>query len=158
MSIDSATFRSVLGRFASGVTVVTARDGHGTDHGMTVSAFCSLSLEPPLVLMCVEQRTEMHPILEQARHCAVSILEESQESLSRRFAEPMTDRFNGIGYTRGITGAALLDDALAHVECELVDRHPGGDHTIFVARVLTANAASDRPLLHYRGGYAQLER
>lgn len=158
MTIDSATFRAVLGRFASGVTVVTARDEHGTDHGMTVSAFCSLSLEPPMVLMCVEQRTDMHPILERARHCAVNILEEGQESLSRRFAERMTDRFNGIGYTRRITGAALLDEALAHVECELVERYPGGDHTIFIARVLAASAGSDRPLIYYRGGYAQMER
>ncbi|HJR40979.1 MAG TPA: flavin reductase family protein [Gemmatimonadaceae bacterium] len=158
MTIDPATFRSVLGRFASGVTVVTARDESGTDHGMTVSAFCSLSLHPPLILMCVEQGAEMHPILERAHHCAVSILEEHQESLSRRFAEPMTDRFEGIGYTRQVTGAALLDDALAHVECELLERHPGGDHTIFIARVIAAGATSERPLIYYRGGYAQMER
>ncbi|HJU89875.1 MAG TPA: flavin reductase family protein [Gemmatimonadaceae bacterium] len=158
MTIDPATFRSVLGRFASGVTVVTAREANGIDHGMTVSAFCSLSLEPAMVLMCVEKQTEMHPILEQVRHCAVNILEESQESISRRFAERMTDRFNGVGYTRRITGAALLDEALAHIECELVERYPGGDHTIFIARVLAASASSDRPLLYYRGGYAQMER
>jgi flavin reductase (DIM6/NTAB) family NADH-FMN oxidoreductase RutF len=70
----------------------------------------------------------------------------------------MTDRFQGIGYTRQVTGAALLDDALAHVECELLERHPGGDHTIFIARVIAASATSERPLIYYRGGYAQMER
>lgn len=158
MTINASTFRSVLGRFASGVTVVTARDAGGRDHGMTVSAFASLSLQPPLILMCVEKRAELHPVLEEAGKCAVNILSEDQESLSRRFAERMTDRFDGIGYTRGITGAALLDEALAHIECELVDRHPGGDHTIYIGRVIAATATSSRPLLYYRGGYAQMER
>jgi flavin reductase (DIM6/NTAB) family NADH-FMN oxidoreductase RutF len=158
VTVDSSTFRAVLGRFASGVTVLTVRDADGKDHGMTVSAFCSLSLQPPLVLMCIEHRSELHPIMELATQCAINILAEGQESLSRRFAERMTDRFDGIGYRRRVTGAALLDDALAHVECEIIDRHPGGDHTIFIARVIAASAGSDRPLLYYRGGYAQMER
>ncbi len=158
MTIDIASFRSVLGRFASGVTVVTARDAEGRDHGMTVSAFASLSLEPPLVLMCVERRAELHPVLHEATRCAINILSEDQESLSRRFAERMTDRFDGIGYSRGVTGAALLEEALAHIEAEIVDRHPGGDHTIYIAKVIAASATSARPLLYYRGGYAQMER
>jgi flavin reductase (DIM6/NTAB) family NADH-FMN oxidoreductase RutF len=158
MPIDQALFRSVLGRFASGVTVVTATDAAGVDHGMTVSAFCSLSLEPPLVLACVDHAASMHPVLSAASHFAVSILGSGQEAIARRFAESLRDRFTGIGFTRGITGAALINDALAHLECEMHDRHEGGDHTIFIGEVVAGEASTDRPLLYYRGGYAQLER
>lgn len=156
--IDPALFRSVLGRFAAGVTVVTARDGGGHDHGMTVSAFCSLSLDPTLVLVCIEQRTEMHGILEHATHFAVNMLSAGQESLSRRFAEPMEDRFAGVGYTRGVTGLVLLEGILAYLECRLVSRHREGDHTIVIGEVIAGEAFAERPLLYYRGGYAQLER
>src|ERR671922_2056417 len=121
--LDPATFRSVLGRFASGITVVTVRDESGKDYGMTVSAFCSLSLEPPLVLCCIEQRTAIHRVLSSApaAQFAVNILAAAQESISRRFAEHVEDRFEGIGYTRGVTGAALIEGALAYIECNLVD-------------------------------------
>lgn len=158
MSVDQATFRSVLGRFASGVTVVTVRDGD-TDHGMTASAFCSLSLDPPLVLVCIDRTTRMHELLQHVRHIAVSLLAADQEMISRRFAEPPDDtRFEGLGYTRGATGAPLLTDALAHLECELEERYQGGDHSIIVGRVIGAAAGDARPLLYYRGGYAELER
>lgn len=158
MPVDQATFRSVLGRFASGVTIVTVREGE-IDHGMTASAFCSLSLDPPLTLVCIERSTRMHEILARVDRYAVNLLTSNQEALSRRFAEPPDDsRFDGVGFDRGITGAPLLGDVLAHLECELVARHPGGDHTIIVGRVIAAAAADARPLLYYRGGYAALER
>ncbi|HEX6537056.1 MAG TPA: flavin reductase family protein [Gemmatimonadaceae bacterium] len=156
--IDPALFRSILGRFAAGVTVVTARDEKGHDHGMTVSAFCSLSLDPTLVLVCIERQTEMHGILEHATHFAVNMLSAAQESISRRFAEQMEDRFDGVGYTRGVTGLVLLEGILAYLECRLVARHAGGDHTIVVGEVIAGEAFAERPLLYYRGGYAQLER
>ncbi|MFN2399081.1 MAG: flavin reductase family protein [Gemmatimonadaceae bacterium] len=158
MSLDPAAFRSVLGRFASGVTVVTARNASGEDHGITVSAFCSLSLEPPLVLICVEHHAEMHAVLGDAAEFAVNVLAEGQESLARRFADRIGNRFDGLGLTRGITGAALLDNSLAHIECKVTDRRAGGDHTIFLGEVISASAQSERPLLYYRGGYAQMER
>ena len=125
---------------------------------MTVSAFCSLSLEPPLVLCCIDQHTFIHQVLASASHFAVNILSAAQESISRRFAEHVEDRFDGIGYTRGVTGAALLDGALAYIECDLVDCHRAGDHTIYIGEVIAASAHPERPLLYYRGGYAQLER
>lgn len=126
---------------------------------MTVSAFCSVSLVPPLVLICVDQAASMHAMLLETNHFAVNILATHQEPLSRRFSGPDEHkRFDGIGYERGLTGVALLDDALAHIECRRVAQHPAGDHTIVVGRVETATAHSDRPLLYYRGGYAQLER
>lgn len=158
MTVDPDTFRSALGRFASGVTVVTSRDGSGRDHGLTVSAFCSLSLEPPLVLVCIDQEASMHPVLDQATHFAVNILANGQEAIARRFAAPETDRFEGIGFVRGTTGAPILDDVLAYVECRKMSVTIGGDHTIVVGEVEHAEARSSGPLLYYRGGYAQLER
>jgi flavin reductase (DIM6/NTAB) family NADH-FMN oxidoreductase RutF len=156
--IDSDTFRSVLGRFASGVTIVTARDDAGADHGMTVSAFCSLSLEPPLVLFCVDHAASMYELLLSHPRFGISILSSNQEAYSRRFADPDSDRFDGIAYTRGDSGVVLLDDALAHLECRAIEHHDGGDHTIFIAEVERAQPKHGRPLLYYRGGYAQLER
>ena len=158
MSVDPDEFRSVLGRFASGVAVLTARNSRGLDHGMTVSAFCSLSLVPPLVLACIDRSADMHDVLRDATHFGISILEEGQEALSRRFAELPSNRFDGVGYSRGETGAILLDDALAHLECRRIDRHDAGDHTIYIGEVERAEAMPGRPLLYYRGGYAQLER
>jgi flavin reductase (DIM6/NTAB) family NADH-FMN oxidoreductase RutF len=158
MSVDQATFRSVLGRFASGVTIITVRDGD-VDHGMTASAFCSLSLTPPLTLVCVDRSTRMHELLTVAETYAVSLLASHQEAISRRFAEPPDEtRFDGVGFDRGVTGAPLLHEALAHVECEVVDRHAGGDHTIIIGRVIAAASWDARPLLYYRGGYAELGR
>jgi flavin reductase (DIM6/NTAB) family NADH-FMN oxidoreductase RutF len=159
MTIDPDSFRSVLGRFASGVTIVTVRDAEGRDHGMTVSAFCSVSLVPPLVSVCVDRAASMHAALLAAPHFAVSILAAHQEALSRRFSgfdEHL--RFDGVGFTRGQTGLALLDDALAHIECRRVDQYGAGDHTIVIGEVESAVAHAKRPLLYYRGGYAQLER
>lgn len=159
MAIDSDQFRSVLGRFASGVTVLTIRNGDGSDHGMTASAFCSVSLEPPLILACVDRSTEMHTLIEPATHFGVSVLAEGQEALSRRFAElPGVGRFDGVGYTRADSGVVLLDDAIAHLECRCVERHQAGDHSIFIGEVESAAVHQGRPLLYYRGGYAQLER
>lgn len=156
--IDSDTFRAALGRFSCGITILTARDQKGRDHGMTVSAFCSLSLEPPLVLVCVGHDASMHGLMMRAESIGLSVLSSAQEPLSRRFADPETDRFDGIGYSRGEKGVALLDDALVHLECDVVDRHEAGDHTIVICGVERAEAFDGRPLLYYRGGYAQLER
>lgn len=156
--IDPHTFRSVLGRFATGVTVLTARDRAGADHGMTASAFCSVSLEPPLVLACIDEQAEMHAVLEAAGHFGISILSEEQEALSRRFAEVETNRFDGVGYSRGSTGVALIDGAIAHLECRITARHPAGDHMIVLGEVVEAAALGQRPLIYYRSGYAALER
>lgn len=159
-------FRSVIGRFASGIAIVTARDASGEDHGMTATAFCSVSLVPPLVLICIERTATMHHVLEHATHVAVNLLSADQEELSRRFGSgepqrggiPEEVRFEGVGYTRGVTGGVLLNDALAHLECRIDARHPAGDHTIIVAEVEIATAHDARPLIYYRGGYTQLDR
>ena len=159
MTIDPDAFRSVLGRFASGITVVTTRDAEQRDVGMTVSAFCSVSLVPPMVQVCVDHAASLYAALVGNARYGVSILAAEQEALSRRFATAeSTRRFDGIGYRRGESGVLLLDDALAHLECRIVARHDAGDHTMFVGEVESATARSARPLLYYRGGYAQLER
>lgn len=156
--LDADTFRSVLGRFASGITIVTARDEAGTDYGMTVSAFCSLSLQPALVLICVAHDASMHDLLLTHPTCGISILSSTQEAYSRRFATKDFERFDGIAYSRGENGVVLLEDALAHIECRVLEHHNAGDHTILIAEVDRAEPLDGRPLLYYRGGYAQLER
>ena len=157
MTVDEHAFRAVLGRFATGVTVVSTRVDN-VDQGMTVSAFSSLSLVPPLIVICIDHEASMYPQMSRARHFAVNILREDQEAIARRFAGPDPNRFDGIGYTRGQTGLAVLDELLGFEECSVVARHPGGDHDIFVGSVEVAVARDGKPLLYYRGGYAQLER
>lgn len=157
MPIDPDLFRSVLGRFATGVTVVTARDERG-DHGMTVSAFSSLSLEPPLILICVAHEATMTPVIAAASDFVVNILSDGQEAMSRRFSSTLDDRFAGLGFARGERGVIILDDVQAWMECRVVSHHVEGDHTIIVGAVERAHARDARPLLYYCGGYAQLER
>lgn len=158
MPIDGDLFRAALSRFASGVTIITTRDEQGRDHGMTVSAFSSLSLEPPLVLVAIGHDATMAPVMATATSFGVNILSERQEELSRRFADKLDDRFAGIGITRGVLGDALIDEALGTLDCRIVARHPAGDHDIVVGEVEGAAAHDGRPLLYYRGGYAGLER
>ena len=159
MTLDPDSFRSVLGRFASGITVITTVDADGRDVGMTASAFSSVSLQPPLVQVCVDRTASMFDALLHAERFGVSVLADEQEALSRRFAAvESSHRFEGIGYTRGDSGVVLLDDALAQLECRIASRMEAGDHVIFLGEVERATARDARPLLYYRGGYAQLER
>lgn len=158
MSIDADLFRSVLGRFATGVTIVTIRDREGRDHGMTVSAFASLSLDPPMVLVSIGNEATMAAAMQTAESFAVNILSDSQEALSRRFAGPVDDRFADVPLERGPLGNAVLDHVLAWIECRVLARHPAGDHVIVVGEVDSGTARHGRPLLYYRGGYAQIGR
>ena len=158
MPIDPDLFRSVLGRFASGVTIVTTTDRDGRDHGMTVSAFSSLSLQPPLVLVCIDLSASVWPVFEQATHFAVNILSAGQEALSRRFSSKDGDRFDGVGFTRGNRGVPLLDETLGALECQVIMRTTQGDHAILIGAVESATDRDLHPLLYYRGGYASLTR
>ena len=158
MTIEQDLFRAVLGRFASGVTIVTTLDSDGRDHGMTVSAFSSLSLDPPLVLVCIDHSASIWPVLKHAAHFAINVLGSTQEALSRRFSSRDGDRFEGVGFTRGTSGVALLDDTLAAVECTVTTRVEQGDHTILIGIVEFGVARDLQPLLYYRGGYASLTR
>ena len=157
MSVSEDEFRNVLGRFASGVTVVTAV-ANGKDQGMTVSAFCSVSLMPPLVLICIERSASAHEALTTSDEFVVNILSADQEQLARRFAIEGIDRFEGVAYGRGQSGIAVLDNIIGVVECRRTTLYAGGDHTIIIGQVEAARAENGKPLLYYRGGYAQLER
>ena len=158
MSLDPDAFRAVMGRFASGVTVVTATDEAGSAYGMTVSAFASVSLLPPLVVMCIDHAASLHDTLANAPFFAVNILASSQEPIARRFADTGAQRFEGIGYRNGENGVPILNDVLAFVECKRVSSTEAGDHTIIVGETVAASMRDARPLLYYRGGFAQLER
>ena len=156
MPVSKDDFRAALGRFVSGVTVVTTRGDDDKPVGMTVSAFASVSLEPPLVLACIDKRASVHGRFAEGTYFAVSILAEDQEHLSRRFASKDQDRFNGTGYTEGATGTPLLDGAVAYLECRVVHAYPGGDHTIIVGEVESTAVGESKPLAYFRGGYSQL--
>ena len=147
----------MLGRFPSGVTVVTTKNGDGSDEGMTVSAFCSVSLDPPLVLICIEKNASAYKALTTASGFVVNILAASQEQIARRFSIIDIDRFEGVGYSRSQNGFAVLDEVLGVIECATVAMHDAGDHTIIVGEVEAARTQNGTPLLYYRGGYAQLE-
>ena len=126
---------------------------------MTVSAFCSLSLQPPLVLACVDRNADLHGMLPEGQRVVFNILSATQEALSRRFSEEEgSRRFDGIGFRRDPHGVAVLEDVLAWIEAVVVQQHDGGDHSIFIAQVDGASSSDLRPLLYYRGGYAELER
>ena len=156
MPVSKDDFRAALGRFVSGVTVITTLSEDGQPAGITVSAFASLSLEPCLVLACIDKHASVHEYLYEGKHFAVNILAEDQEHVSRRFASKEQDRFNGTGYAEGANGAPLLDGALAYIECRVVHAYPGGDHTIIVGEVESVRIAEHKPLAYYRGGYSQL--
>ena len=153
-----ATFRDVMADVATPVCVVTALFEDGP-HGTTVSAFASLSMNPPMVLVSLHRTSGLLAVIRLTMRFGVNILASEQEALSRRFsAVESTHRFDGLGYERGESGVVLLDDALAHVECRRVAQYEAGDHTLFLGEVERAEARDARPLLYYRGGYAQLER
>ena len=156
MPLDTATFRASLSRFASGVTVLTTRSAQGHDVGMTATAFSSLSLDPPLVLVCVDRAASMAPSLEGATHLAVHVLAAGQEALARQFALTHGDRFAGVAISRGSGEVPLIPGVLARLECRIAERHPGGDHLIIVAEVLAAEVRDGDPLLYFRGRYSRL--
>lgn len=156
MSLSPDEFRAALGRFATGVTILTARDAAGGDHGMTVSAFASVSLVPPLVLACIANDANMHSVLRDTSSFALSVLAAEQESLSRRFADEPDNRFDGVPFTRSTSGAILIAGAHAHLECRRVAWHEAGDHGICIGEVERAALGVGKPLLYYRGDYIRL--
>jgi flavin reductase (DIM6/NTAB) family NADH-FMN oxidoreductase RutF len=161
MGLDADRFRGVMGSLAAGVTVVTTRDRQGEPRGLTATAVCSVSLEPPLVLVCIDRSAECHEAFWEAVAFSVNLLRDDQEELSRHFARKDIRKFEGIAHRPGVTGVPILCDVLAHVECRVMARHPGGDHTIFVGEAvdtgLAAAAGAGSALLYFRGGYARLE-
>ncbi|MEO5825090.1 MAG: flavin reductase family protein [Gemmatimonadales bacterium] len=156
--MDQYDFRQLCGRFATGVTVVTTLDDAGQPAGMTANSFASVSLDPPLISVAVDKAASMYGAITAAQVFTVNILEAHQEALSRRFAAGLPDRFEGVGWHRGTDGQLVLDGVLAHLCCEKWQEFDAGDHTIVIGRVrFGASAEHGRPLLYYRGGYADPE-
>jgi flavin reductase (DIM6/NTAB) family NADH-FMN oxidoreductase RutF len=131
-----------------------ARDGKPL--GMTANSLASVSLQPPLISVCVDREADMHDAILRAPEFVVNVLSSPQEALARRFADNHEDRFDGVGYHLSPEGLILLDGVLAHIECQRHAQYPGGDHTIVVGRVVGGATGEGRPLLYYRGGYAAL--
>ncbi|GLW63915.1 FMN reductase [Actinomadura rubrobrunea] len=156
---DQHRLRMALGRFATGVAVVTARSRSGMPVGMTVNSFTSVSLDPPLVLFCASRRSSLYPVFAAADAFGVNILRESQIAESRRFASRGFDRFATLRPRTGRTGVPLLPRALATLECVEPRRLPAGDHDVLIGRVAAIEADPDeidQPLVYYAGGYRSL--
>lgn len=157
MAVDQQEFRGVMGHFATGVTVITTHDGNGKLFGLTANAVSSVSLEPPLLLVCVDRKSESHDAFGASKVFTVNILSNAQEVLSRKFAKSGADKFEGVGYKAGRTGAPILNDVLAHLECEVRHEFEAGDHTIVVGEPIElAMDQETDPLLYFRGGYRNL--
>jgi flavin reductase (DIM6/NTAB) family NADH-FMN oxidoreductase RutF len=151
---DPQDFRDAMSQFASGVTVVTTRGADGAPVGFTASAFSSLSLDPPLVLVCLARSAESFPAFQQASTMSISILAVGQDDIALRFATRGADKFGETSTTDGTTnGMPLVDEATAHVECRIRDRLDGGDHVILVGAVTRAATAPIEPLLHYNRAF-----
>jgi flavin reductase (DIM6/NTAB) family NADH-FMN oxidoreductase RutF len=156
--VTSDQFRQVMGNFATGITVVTTRDARGKPYGLTVNSFTSVSLNPTLVLVCLDNKLSGLQAFKDAKHFGVSILSEYQEDLSRMFAKKDSDRPPAI-YFEGKIGLPLLRNSLAVMECETIAVYGGGDHQIFLGEVQTAELLqTDHPLLYFRGKYRGLNQ
>jgi flavin reductase (DIM6/NTAB) family NADH-FMN oxidoreductase RutF len=153
---EGKELRRVMGVFATGVTVITTRDSQGHIYGLTANAVTSLSLAPPLVLICVDRKAETYAHFFDSKCFIVNILAEDQEALSTRFAKSGGDKFAGVPYHIGPLATPILDGTLGYVECKIVATHEGGDHVIHVGEVERAEVRSGRPLIFYQGRYRQL--
>jgi flavin reductase ActVB len=156
--LDPADFRDAMACFASGVTIVTTRDSAGDAVGFTASAFSSLSLDPPLLLVCLQKDADCHAAFMTAEQFGVSILAQGQSSIALRFATKAIDKWDGTRSVPGrATGIPLIDGAAARLECRIHSRADGGDHTILVGEVLTADANGNEPLLHFNRSFGRFE-
>lgn len=157
--VDDTTFRQAMGRFATGVTVVTTMVG-GKLHGVTVNAFCSVSLVPPLALVCIDRLSRSCQLISESGAFAVNMLSWQQQFLADRFAgrAPLVDAsFTGVPYHVAATGAPVLSDAIAWADCRVIHTVPAGDHDVYIGSVLAVGAGEDaEPLLLYRGRFERL--
>jgi len=153
MSIDDSQFKAALSHFASGVTIVTT-EHDGKPYGMTVASFASLSLHPPLILVCIEKSVKTHDAIAASGKFGVSILKSDQADVSGRFASKADDKFAGIELVQA--SVPLIAGALTTLECRVADRLPGGDHSIFVGEVVATATSDGAPLVYFRGGYRNI--
>lgn len=158
MPIDSHTFKEVLSRWASGITVVTCGTPEGL-HGMTASSFCGVSLDPPLILVCVDRRNRTHRLIREAGVFGVHILGSHMQEISDRCAGFLGEeghQLRDVEYGTKVTGAPILEGTLAWMDCVLTQAHEAGDHTIYVGEIQAAGATEGTPLLWFERGYHRL--
>jgi 3-hydroxy-9,10-secoandrosta-1,3,5(10)-triene-9,17-dione monooxygenase reductase component len=156
MPVNADEFRSALGHFASGVTVVTMAD-ETRKTGLTVSAFSSVSLNPPYVLVCIDKHSSTLDTLRASKAFVINILSEDQVDVSNQFASRSDDKFSGVKHHVGQVGAPILEDTVAFIECNLVQEIDAGDHFVFLGQVEDANVdISKQPLLYYHGKYRSI--
>lgn len=155
--VSPEEFKAAMGSFAAGVTVITTVDADGVPHAVTATAFSSVSIRPPLCLVCIDKRARPYrPLLLKGRF-AVNILNAQQEALSMQFAAPVADRFASVAWWPGdVTGCPILEGALAWMECEVTEVHSGGDHDIILGRVTSVQVHEGTPLVYWRGKYSSL--
>jgi flavin reductase (DIM6/NTAB) family NADH-FMN oxidoreductase RutF len=154
-AVSQAAFREAISQFATGVTIVTTTH-RGRPAGMTASAVCSLSLDPVLLLVCIDNRLPTHTAIDASRRFTVNVLGEASADLARRFGRRTEDKFADVSLAAG-ADPPVLTDAIAHFVCEVQERLPGGDHSIFVGRVLSCAATPGRrPLLYFRSDFGTL--
>lgn len=156
MPIDKTLFRQVLSNFPAGVTVITLVGPEEKPYGLTATAFSSVSLLPPLVLVCVDKKAESHPHFAPSGVFVVNLLAHDQQDLSQRFATRTVDKFAGVAWEKGKLGAPVLAGTIGHMECRVAHHYDGGDHTIVVGEIESAAANDGHPLLYFRGGYRNL--
>lgn len=156
MMLDAEAFRTVIGRFTSGVSVITTSHD-GRDWGMTASALCSVSLEPPKVLICVNRDAPTGSAVCEAGHFAINILDADQRWVAEGFAQPRTDKFADVDFRRGGSGDPILADCLAILECQVAQEVVAGSHRVLIADVLYAEANEAEPLAYYRGAFGRFE-
>jgi len=152
--VDPLQFRHVVGHLASGVTILTA-EFDGEKYGMTASSVTSLSADPPMMLACINNSVRTSSAVAGSRRFVVNVLGEDQGELAYRFAASGEDKFRDVGLEVGRLGVPMLSDALAHIECEVVEEVVGGTHTVFMGRVVSAEANVGQPLTYYRGGFGR---
>jgi flavin reductase (DIM6/NTAB) family NADH-FMN oxidoreductase RutF len=155
-AVTGEEFRRACSRFATGVTIASVMDRQGTPHGLTVSSFTSVSLDPPLVLICLGHQVTVIESFRTAADFGINVLSEEQRDLSERFARKGHDRFTGVKWHPGVSGVPLLDGALAAIECKLHQRFTSGDHDILVGQMLRAQVTEGHPLIHFASRYRRL--
>lgn len=152
-AIGATLFRSACARFATGITVVTTTDSGGHPHGLTINSFTSVSLEPPLVLVCIDKRNALLGHFLETAAYGINILADGQQHLSRQFSSTAEKRFAGVEWHRGELGIPLLADALATFECAVTESMTLGDHQVLVGEVRAATYRDGNPLLYFNSGY-----
>ncbi|MEH7084389.1 flavin reductase family protein [Neobacillus drentensis] len=154
--VDQEQFKQVIGHFASGVTIITVRN-NDVDFGITASAVCSVSVDPPMLLVCVNKSTGTCHAISAAESFTVNIVSETQKELALRFARANTDKFEGTDFSYGELGNPVLGQTLATLECRVVEEVTGGTHSVFLGEVQKAYASDGEPLVYYRGKFGKFE-